>query len=243
MLIPPFRFKQFDIYQGGAAHPMSTDSVLLGSWAGAMPAPERILDVGTGTGVVALMLAQRFPDAKITAVDIHAESVACAGRNFARTPWGRNLEAIAIPIQKLATNSKASFDLIASNPPFFSETIVSPEPGRRLGRNTASMPPGELIQAVKSLLASNGKFCLVLPLREGMRFCELAALEGLYHTAVTAVRALPQKPVERLLLQFEFNPFHFEKKEMTIYATQGVYSNAFIEQTREFYLDEHLLQG
>jgi tRNA1Val (adenine37-N6)-methyltransferase len=249
-----FRFKKFSIEQAGAAHPVGTDGVLLGAWADVADC-RNILDIGTGTGLVALMLAQKIygflmstppptppppvggrGGVKITAVEIHPPSAALARQNFAASPWADRLEAVESSIQDFAQQTDRQFDLIVSNPPFFSEKVVSPDASRRLGRHTASLPPGDLLAAAKKLLTENGRLCVILPVLEGRRFCELAVASGLYCTEETEVRTRPQKPAERLLLRFEKTPCRFEKKTMSIHAEGGGYSEEFRRLTGDFYL-------
>jgi len=237
MALPPFHFKKFSIEQKGAAHPVGTDGVLLGAWADAVGA-KRILDIGTGTGLVALMLAQRNLSAQILAVETHPMSAALACRNFAASPWADRLETVESSIQDFAQNTDEQFDLIVSNPPFFSEKTVSPDAERQLGRHTKSLSPGELLAVAKKLLAENGRLCAVLPAQEGKRFCELAVPNGLYCTEEVEVRTRPHKPVERLLLCFEKNPYRFEKKRLSVHADAkgGAYSVEFRRLTGDFYL-------
>ena len=237
MALPPFHFKKFSVEQEGAAHPVGTDGVLLGAWADVADC-KRILDIGTGTGVVALMLAQRSGEALIDAVEIHPPSAALARRNFAASPWADRLELVESSIQDYAQQRGMQFDLIVSNPPFFSETIVSPDAARRLGRHTASLPPSDLLEAARRLLAENGRFCVILPVVEGRRLCELAVPLGLYCTEEVEVRSRAEKPVERLLLRFEKNPYRFVRKHLNVRAGdkgEG-YSVGFVQITENFYL-------
>ena len=237
----PFRFKKFEVAQAGAAHPVGTDSVLLGAWADVSGA-ERVLDIGTGTGVVALMVAQRSaptPDPSpvgLLALEIHPPSAALARRNFAASPWADRLQVVETSVQDYAQMADYQFDLIVSNPPFFSERTLSPDPERRLGRHTATLPPGDLLEAAYRLLAPKGRFCVVLPALEGQRLCELAVPLGLYWTKITRVRSRPEKPVERWLIQFERDPYLFESAELLIYEQGEQYSEAFRELTTDFYL-------
>ncbi len=259
----PFRFKKFEVEQSGAAHPVGTDSVLLGAWADVSGA-QRVLDIGTGTGVIALMVAQRrekMSNAQqgisnvqvgglhldvgysllsighsITALEIHPPSAALAQRNFAASPWANRLQVQEISVQEFAQVAGCQFDLIVSNPPFFSERTVSPDTARRLGRHTATLSPGDLLEAVGRLLALKGRFCVVLPALEGQRLCEMAVPLGLYWTKITQVRSRPEKPVERWLIQFERDPYPFEQTELLIYEQGEQYAEAFRELTGAFYL-------
>lgn len=236
MASKPFRFKKFDILQEGAAHAVGTDAVLLGAWADTSAA-STILDIGTGTGIIALMLAQRCETAKITALEIQAESAKMAAGNVKSSPWSDRIEVLQIAVQDFTTADGAYYDLIVSNPPFFSEKTVSPDASRRLGRHTASLDPDDLLAGVQRLLAPGGRFCLILPEKEGNRFCERAALGGLYCTKIMEVRARPEKPVERLLIQLERDPKAFERSSLTICTAIGIYALEYQLLTKDFYLD------
>ena len=238
MISSPFQFKKFKVEQVGASHAIGTDAVLLGAWADVAGA-QRMLDIGTGTGVVALMLAQRVhpaPASQIIALDIHPPSAALAQINFDASPWAACLQSVEISVQDYAQSADRPFDLIVSNPPFFSDRTVSPDPVRRLGRHTATLPPQDLLEAVGRLLALHGRFCVVLPAPEAQRLCELAVPMGLYWTKITRVRSRPEKPVERWLIQLERDPYPFEQTEMLIYAQAEQHSIDFQNLTRDFYL-------
>jgi tRNA1Val (adenine37-N6)-methyltransferase len=231
-----FHFKKFSVFQEGAAHPVGTDGVLLGAWADVTDAAQ-ILDIGTGTGLIALMLAQRSaPDAHVTGIDLHAGSVACAQQNFQLSPWKERLSVYETTVQDFAATTTQQFDMIVSNPPFFSELTVSPDPERSLGRHAATLSIPALLKSLNLLLAPAGKCCLILPEKEGRRLCELAVPLGLYCTKELQVRSQESKPVERLLLQLEREPGRFERNNMEIYAVGGGYSEAYLGLTGAYYL-------
>ena len=238
MATPDFHFKRCSIAQQGVTHPVGTDAVLLGAWAGISEA-RRILDIGTGTGVIALMLAQRTENQSnilIDAVEIHTDSAKCAGRNFAASPWVDRLNVFETTVQQFAENADRPYDLIVSNPPFFSEKTKAPDETRRLGRHTATLPPNEMLAAVKKLLAPHGRFVVVLPVQEGWRLCEMAVTAGLYWTRMAEVRGRREKPVERLLIEFQRNPYPFQKESFPIYDEGLKYSAEYQDLTRDFYL-------
>ena len=238
MASPDFHFKRFSIIQEGVTHPVGTDAVLLGAWVNVSGA-RRILDIGTGTGVIALMLAQRteiHPYTFIEAVEIHPGSALRAARNFEASHWADRLRVREIPVQEFAQNTERPFDLIVSNPPFFSETTRAPDETRRLGRHTGTLPPGEMLAAVRRLLAPGGRFAVVLPVQEGIRLCELSVPNGLYWTRITEVRSRRDKPVERLLIEFEKNPYDFNRESLLIHEDGIHYSDEYQELTKEFYL-------
>ncbi len=237
MASPLFRFKKFSLSQEGTTHRVGTDSVLLGAWAKAEGAT-RILDIGAGTGVVALMLAQRTenrPGTLITAVEIDPESARCAASNFAASPWARRLYLVESAVQQFAQTAAYQFDLIVSNPPFYVEALESPDAKRRLGRHAASLPQVDLLQAAGRLLAPGGSFCVILPVAEGRRLRELAVLNGLFCNAEMHVSGRSGKPVERLLMRFTRDPRPFRRHEMSIYGVEEMYSADFQALTREFY--------
>lgn len=220
-------------------HPVGTDAVLLGAWVDIPDNATRLLDIGTGSGVLALMLAQRtekMPDVSIDAVEIHAGSATCAGQNFAASPWGGRLRVWETTVQKFAATTNRQYDLIVSNPPFFSEKTQASDETRRLGRHTATLPPPELLQAVLKLLAPAGRLAVVLPVLEGLRFCEQAVPKGLYWTRIMEVRGRPGKPTERLLIEFERNPYSFRRESLVVYEEGQRYSDDYQALTEDFYL-------
>jgi tRNA1Val (adenine37-N6)-methyltransferase len=235
---PPFRFKRFDVDQTSVAHPLGTDSVLIGAWTETRDAGN-ILDIGTGSGVVALMLAQKTEqqrDCQIVGIDSHGPSAACAQRNFEASPWASRLRAVHASAQDFV--SAPDFDLIVSNPPFFSDLVQSPDTARRAARSAVTLTHPELIGLVLRALKPDGRFCVVLPYREGLRFCELAAVRGLYFTQKTTVQTQPGKLPERLLLQFEKQPFDIRQDTLPIYERGGAYSEAFRALTGAYYVKD-----
>jgi tRNA1Val (adenine37-N6)-methyltransferase len=235
MTYAPFHFKKFSVFQEDVAHPVGTDGVLLGAWADVSGA-HSVLDIGTGTGLVALMLAQRcVPGSLITAVEVHPESAACARRNVLESPWQACLEVVELPVQQFALQTALQFDLIVSNPPFFSDLTVSPNAARSLARHTATLSTGDLLDAVLRLLKPAGRFCAVLPDKEGVRMCEMAAPLGLFCTHLVEVRSHAGKPVVRRLLQLERDPRRFRRERLDIYDRTGGYSEAYRQLTKDFY--------
>ncbi len=176
---------------------VGTDGVLLGAWVGVHPTDRHILDIGTGTGVIALMMAQRTPEARIIGVDI--DDVTQARENAAASPWAARLSFEQCPVQ--AYVSPQPFDLIVSNPPFFVDSLTSPDAGRTTARHAVSLPFEELCSAVVRLLAAEGRFAVVLPVTEATRF--LKVCDGvLVPTRRTEVRTTPHRAPKRVLLEF-----------------------------------------
>ena len=215
---------------------VGTDGILLGAWADVNGASS-ILDIGAGTGLIAIMLAQRTATAKIDAVEIDEEAFAQAANNMANSPWSTRLHVFLSSIQEYAKQSRQQYDLIVSNPPFFSGGTFSDSQDKASVRHTIKLPHGDLLNAVRSLLTDHGKFCAILPNMEGLRFKEMASTYGLYCTKMTAVKPLGDRPVERLLLQFERHQTLPLINELVIqHAGANSWTSDFVALTGAFYL-------
>lgn len=232
----PFHFKQFSIEQDQCTMKVGTDGVLLGAWAD-VDSATTALDIGTGTGLIAMMLAQRSSQLMVKAVEVDELACEQAVVNFTKTPFANRLEVIATSIQDYARSTTDNFDLIVSNPPFFSGGTFSASQERNDVRHTVKLPHGELLQRSRSLLRKTGKLCVILPLIEGLRFQELAPQYGLYCTKVTEVKPKIEKSVERLLMQFERVQSELEKDELVIqHEKRNDWTAEYIELTKAFYL-------
>ena len=170
-----FTFKQFEINHEGCAMKVGTDGVLLGAWCSSQSA-RRIADVGTGTGLISLMCAQRNATAKIDAIEIDSSAAKCARENVARSVWNDRIEVIESAIQQFSTEER--YDLIVSNPPYFSETLQSPDPSRATARHNCSLPHRDLIDAAKRLLTPEGRLSIILPTDEARKFAMQAVVSG-----------------------------------------------------------------
>ena len=214
---------------------VGTDGVLLGAWAGVRPSDRRMLDIGTGTGLIALMLAQRAQDASVTGVDI--DDVAQARENADASPWAGRVFFERCPVQEF--RAPEPFDLIVSNPPFFVDSLTCPDEGRTAARHAVHLPFDELRDAVLRLMAPAGRFAVVLPTAEAERF--LAVCTGrLALTRRTDVRTTPRHPAKRALLEFsragaaDASP---ETSELTVGTGEHeCYTPEYRALTRDFYL-------
>jgi len=232
----PFRFKQFSIEQDRCPMKINTDGVLLGAWADVSDC-RTALDIGTGTGVIAIMLAQRSEALRIHAVEIDADACEQARRNMAACPWAERLEAFHASIQQYSRQTEQRYDLIVSNPPFFTGGTFSSNENRTMVRHTVKLPHGDLLAAVRTLLQPSGRFCVVLPYLEGLRFRELASSYHLYCTRLMEVRPKADKPVSRLLLQFERHPRPLQSEELVIQGEgPSQWTEAYVALTGAFYL-------
>lgn len=231
-----FVFKQFIIHQDKYAMKVGTDAVLLGSWTNPGSA-KKILDLGTGTGVIALMLAQRS-DALIHALDIDENACNQARENISLCPWQERLTVIHSSAQEYAQKAPLKYDLIVSNPPYFEASTKALEEKRTLARHNDFLPYCELLNSVLKLLDKNGKFCVILPYKEGEQLRDLASGEKLYLTKMTRVKTRTDKTTEkRLLMQFEFVPKTFSESSIIIEKDKRHnYTEEYKQLTKDYYL-------
>jgi tRNA1Val (adenine37-N6)-methyltransferase len=240
----PFRFKQFQIHQNKTAMKVGTDGVLLGAWAD-VQAAKSILDIGTGTGLIALMAAQRNELAAIDAVEIDADSYEEAKQNFEESKWSERLQIFNTTIQDFAKSQKKQYDLIISNPPYFINSTKSKYDYKNQVRHTDDLSFEDLIETVNILLDDSGKFCVILPYSEGLIFEALATevsgqakAKKLFCTKKVNVKGRDFKPSERLLMQFEKTEKPIDESHLIIQNSpkRHDYTVDYIELTKDFYL-------
>jgi tRNA1Val (adenine37-N6)-methyltransferase len=219
-----FKFQQFRINQDRCAMKISTDAVLLGTTASAEN-PTRILDIGTGTGVIALMLAQRFPDSKITAIEIDADAASQAEENFQESQFAEKLKIIHGRIQDLSDPAK--FDLIVSNPPFFPAHLKSKDSRRNKALHTDELSFHELIEKVSSLLGKSGKFWAILPPRQMEDLVVLAEKLGLFWYRRIQIRDGHSKPVHRWICGFSFQNPVKKEEELVLKEEDSKYTGSY----------------
>ena len=230
-----FRFRQFTVHQDKCAMKVGTDAVLLGSWVRTSYA-DRILDIGTGTGVIALMLAQRT-EAMIDAIDIDPGACQQAKENFRISPWFLRLHIQECPLQQFAETAEFRYDLIVSNPPYFQHTPKSDDSSRSTARNAEHLPYLELIAGVKKLLLPNGRFCVILPFKEGMQFMDLAQSNGLFCHRLARVRTVADKPEKRVMMEFDQHFGLLTEENIIIQEDDYSYSRQYIDLTKDYYFD------
>lgn len=205
-----FRFRRFTVHQGLCAMKVGTDGVLLGAWARLSPTPQdppRVLDVGTGTGLVALMLAQRHGEALVTAIDIEPGAAAQAAHNAALSPFAARVEVQCRSLQRFAGDARpGTFDAVACNPPYFTGSPRCPDPRRTLARHADTLPLGELMAAAARLLTPTGTLSVVLPAEARGEAETLALLAGLRPSRAWSVRTAEGKPPRRVLLEWQPRP-------------------------------------
>ncbi len=217
---------------------VGTDGVLLGAWTPVEHAMT-ILDVGTGTGLIALMLAQRQPNAAITGIDIDETSCLEAAENFAASLWSRQLKAVHISMQQFALQTTEKFDLIVSNPPYFNRSLPAQTPGRTLARHNDSLGPADIILAAKRLLTHAGTLALILPVSEFESFGVIAWECGLYEHRKMTVSPVPGKPAHRIMSCWGLTPVEACIAETLTIEEAGrhQYSSDYVALTQDFYLN------
>lgn len=227
-----FSFKQFAIRQERCAMKVGTDGVLLGAWAPECIAGGRILDVGTGTGVMAIMAAQRNPSARIVGVEIDDMSALQARENAEASPWADRVEIVNADIRSY--EAAAPFDLVISNPPYFVDSLKSPDSGRTTARHTVSLDFGELMSAVERLLAPDGRFAVIVPAEAASR---VVASGRLVLRRRCDVRSKPSAGPIRTMMEFAAGYCGApEFSELTIGDGKGGYTAEYVALTRDFYL-------
>ena len=233
---PKFKFKKFDVSHGQSSMKVGTDAVLLGTWV-EVEGCSKALDVGTGTGVISLILAQRFPQLIIDAIDIHSESIEEAQFNFEASPWNNRLSAEHISLQNKDVTA-THFDLVISNPPFFEAGNLSPIEERSKARHTKTLDYNTLITTSSKLLTDGGLFAVVLPFSVEGKFSEKCNANGLRLWRRLAFQPKGDKPPERILLQFrKSNTVPLEADEVLIhYNSDGTWTDGYKNLTRDFYL-------
>ena len=233
MANPYFTFKQFTIRHDRCAMKVGTDGVLLGAWTD-INHSHRILDIGTGTGLIALMLAQRCPQALITAIDIDMEAVEQAHENSQSSPWKDRVEVLLQDICSFTTDQK--FDTIVSNPPYFIDSLKCPDSQRNTARHTDTLDAGRLLASVAQLLTDEGRFSIILPAEQTDLLIQTARTKGLYPSRHTAVITRPGLSPKRVLMEFQKTEKTFQTDELVIELERHVYSEDYIALTKEFYL-------
>ena len=225
-----FQFRRFTVRQGRCAMKVGTDGTLLGAWA---RGGETVLDIGTGTGLVALMMAQRFPESHVMGIEIDHEAVEQAVENAAASPFASRVSIVEADAKSF---DDAPFAAIVCNPPYFVDSLECPDEQRTLARHTSALTYGELMLAAWRLLADNGELSLVIPFDCKHRLEQEAALVGFFKVRECAVKTTPKKQPRRYLLAFRKHPYDLEMSEGIIETQPGIRSPWYQELTKDFYL-------
>ncbi len=230
-----FKFKQFTVHQEHAPFKITTDSVLLGAWA-QLTGARNVLDIGTGTGVLALMAAQRS-EARIVAIEPDPGAFMQAGLNISDSPWHERITLINTRVQDYLPEAGLLFDVIITNPPYFVDSLPNPDPVKAMARHSLTLSFRELLEATLRLMTPSGELHLVLPVNEAGQVIEMAGLLGLHCQRKLNVRPAPEIPPSRVLMTLGYGQGNVE--ESTIVIEKGgrhKYSDEYVSLTKDFYL-------
>lgn len=233
MANPFFTFKKFSVRHDRCAMKVGTDGVLLGAWTNVANS-RQVLDIGTGTGLIALMLAQRSDRTQITAVDIDSDAVLQASENIIASPWRHRIEVLQKDICTYVGD--ILFDTIVSNPPYFSNSLKCVDLQRNTARHTDTLTASSLLSKVADLLTPEGCFSVIIPSGQTDEFIQLANVQGLYPSRLTQVITRPGLPPKRSLLEFQKKRQDYTTNELIIELERHVYSKDYIALTKDFYL-------
>ena len=234
-----FKFKQFSIQQEKSAMKVGTDGVLLGAWAPLINNPYNILDIGSGTGLISLMMAQRSHAEQIDAIEIEENAYEECVDNFENSPWADRLFCYHAGLDEFVEELQEideEYDIIVSNPPFYSEDYKTDDESRDLARFADALPFDELVEAAYLLLSENGIFSVIIPYSAEEEFIALAKQSLLFPLKITRVKGTPTSEIKRSLLAFtriEQTPI---MDELVIETARHQYTPEYIELTKEFYL-------
>ena len=238
----PFQFKKFKVHQDRCAMKVGTDGVLLGAWSSIEHEPKSILDIGAGTGVIALQLAQRSSASTIDAIEIDDQAHEQCTHNFENSDWADRLFCYHASVQEFASEMEHKYDLIVSNPPFFKapKSIdaqtqnISQE--RAVARFTDTLPFKHLVVCAAHLLSQNGVFCTILPHKEADSFIEIAAQNKLFISKICTIRGIKTSKIKRCMLAFSTRQSKPKTQELIIEVSRHNYTQDYKNLVRDFYV-------
>jgi len=228
--VRPFKFKQFEIQQSKDVFRVGTDGVLLGALANIVNA-KKVLEVGTGTGLISLMLAQRNSSAEFLGIDINEEAVNLTRLNFENSPFYLRLKNIHQDFKKFEPDEK--FDFVVSNPPYFEESGSEKD---KLARQTVELNFQQLISKSSKLLSENGIFSVIIPFEIGGDFIKLAHENQLYLIRKINIKGIENSKTKRLILEFSLMEKELEESEFIIEKSPRQYSDQYLELTKKFHV-------
>ncbi|MCX7550981.1 tRNA1(Val) (adenine(37)-N6)-methyltransferase [Xanthomarina sp. F2636L] len=220
---------------------IGTDAVLLGAWASLEKQPFSVLDIGAGTGVLALMLAQRSCAVPIDieimdAIEIDDDAYEQCVDNFEQSDWADRLFCYHASLEEFAEEIEDKYDLIISNPPFYSEDYKTENNQRDLARFADAMPFEHLLEGVSKLLSENGLFSVIIPFKEEEQFIGLALRVQLFPNRILHIKGTPASEIKRSLIEFSFHKTKLDTKELIIETSRHQYTLDYINLTKDFYL-------
>lgn len=232
-----FRFKEFQVDQQGCTMKINTDGVLLGAVADvASGDAKRILDVGTGTGVIALMLAQRFDDAQVDAIDIDEGSFECSSTNFQTSPFADRMQARHVDIEQYEDNQ--GYDLIVSNPPFFLDSLKNLDDRKTLSRHGSLSFYSALFEKCRKMLTTQGSFVIVWPIDVRTRIVDMGYTSGMHNYREVFIQSFPESEPFRVISFFSTDEsFLYSESSFYIYEERGKYSGVYGKLLKRFFLN------
>lgn len=232
-----FTFKQFFVAHDRCEMKVGTDSILLGAWADVSDITGKILDIGSGSGLLALMLAQRTTDSvQIDAVELDDNAALQATENFAQSPWASRMALHHSALQSFAAQTPSRYDLIITNPPYYQPGVECRNASRGTARYTSELSHQTLLKHARTLASDKGKMAVVLPCDISVDFIELAAREGWFLLQHTEVTEFAHRAAHRALMLFGLEPALQQSDRLIIRDEHNAYSNDFRELTKAFYL-------
>jgi len=232
----PFQFKQFSIQQDKTAMKVGTDGVLLGGWANLDTNPNSILDIGAGTGLIALMMAQRSNAETIDAIELNDEAYEQTVENFENSDWGDRLFCYHASLKEFVDEMDDKYDFIISNPPFYTSTYKELPKERAMARHSESLTYTDLLESVSKLLAEKGNCAFIIPFEEEENFVKIAKEKKLYPNRITRVKGAVNTAVKRSLLQFSFIKRETISNELTLELSRHNYTSEYKILVKDFYL-------
>jgi tRNA1Val (adenine37-N6)-methyltransferase len=226
-----FKFRQFDVCQNFDGMKVGSDGVMLGAWANG---GRRILDVGAGTGLIALMMAQRFPDAELLAIDISEDAFVQAEINVANSKFADRIEVRHTSVQNLNVTDR--FDAIVTNPPFFIDSLKNPNQTRNTARHTDTLSYSDLFRSAKRLLTDEGYFSAIIPSDYKDRFVQEACLCGFFMSRMYGIKTVERKSVKRYMLEFKLKQSDVIETKTFTMMTHNERSEWYEGLVSEFYL-------
>ncbi|MDP3312135.1 tRNA1(Val) (adenine(37)-N6)-methyltransferase [Lutibacter sp.] len=232
----PFQFKQFIIQQDKTAMKVGTDGVLLGAWVEIQTDVNSMLDIGAGTGLIALMMAQRSETEIIDAIELNDAAYEQTVENFENSNWADRLFCYHASLQEFVEEIEDKYDLIISNPPFYTSTFKDLSEERAMARHAESLPYSDLLEGTSKLLSENGTAAFVIPYSEEDNFISIASDNKLVPYRITRVKGTINAPIKRSLLQFSFLEKSIEMNELVIEIERHIYTSEYKKLVQDFYL-------
>jgi tRNA1Val (adenine37-N6)-methyltransferase len=227
-----FRFKHFSVIQENSQMKVGTDSMLLGACINAV-APNRILDIGAGTGVLSLMMAQKCPKATIDAVEVDLNALKDCRSNFSASDWSNRLNVIAADFLQFSSNAR--YDLIISNPPFFENSLKNDLESKTLARHTDSLPIESLVQKVSTLISDQGYFWVILPLNTASRMIDCAQNYTLYPSTIWEIEGKPGNPIRKIIEFSKCKTHTVTEKKLCVRDVEGNYTKEYKQLTIDYH--------